>query len=473
MKLKKLLGFVIVTLMVLSLAAGCESSDNPPASEGNVTTPGDSVPGTPSEGTSENVRDLNGMEVTIGIFWAPDDSDPETDFGRARLAYLEEMQRKHNFTIKQVQIATQASMTDIVNASIITGNPAASICTLEPDRVISMHRQGMFFDVGSLSVDLHAEKWNRHIIEAMTFDGGIYGFVQGYNPWNAGVVFFNKNVLSEAGIDPESIYDLQAANEWTWDAMLNMALQVTRDIDNDGVPDYYGFCTFSRDTLVNTVFSNGGRFVNKDENGRFVNATHTNEFLLAAEWVHNLEKLGLLQPAPEGAAWNWWIEGFNEGRAAFRVHQDYSKSDMQSTTFDWGVVLFPRGPLAEKQMAAYYENINIIPKNFSQEEADDILFAYDLYTDPVPGFEDDDDAWKYGLFNAYRDFRSIDDTVEMLRTGDYTAIRYEFIIPGFTSGEIADHIWNLERTPAQLVDEASQEWNVLIDQANRWVFGDN
>jgi len=488
MKLKKILGLLIVFVMMLSLTAGCDGETPETPVGGTTTTPQNTGGGTdhPTPGGDDNTsgeRNLGGLEVTIGIWWTPEDSDPETEFGRARLAYLNDMQSKYNFTIRQTYITGHSGMAQIARASIIAGKPDATIFTLDPSNVLAMYKDGLFLDVGSLpSVDLHAEKWNRHIIDAMTFDGGIYGFVHGYNQWNAGVVFFNKNVLRESGIDPDVIYDLQAGTgewtsaagttytEWVWDAMLAMAEQATR-LNADGTYASYGFCTFSKDTLTNAIFSNGGRYIGKDENGRFINATNTTAFLRATEWVQNLQYNNLLQPPPEGNDWNWWIEGFNEGRAAFRVHQDYSKSDMKNTTFDWGIALFPRGPDATQMMSAYYENINVVPRTFV-DVADDIMFAYDLYTEPVPGFEDDDDAWKYGAYNDYRDMRAVDETLAMIRTGDYTAVRFEFIIPGFDTGEIADTMWNLEATPAELVEAASQEWNRWIEQANGWIFGE-
>jgi len=418
-------------------------------------------------------RDLGGLEVTIGIWWTPEAFDPATEFGRARLDYLTEIQSNHNFTIKEEYVTSHSQMSPVVKASVLVGTPVASVITLDPSNVLSMHKDGFFYDVGSLpSVNLRDEKWNRHVTEAMTFDGGIYGFANGYSQWNAGVVFFNKDVLREAGIDPETIYDMQANNTWTWDVMLDMAERVTQDIDGDGIVDFYGFCTFSKEMLTNAVFSNGARFADRDENGRFYNATNTTAFLRATEWVQSLQQKGLIQPPPSTADWNWWIEGFNEGRAAFRVHQDYSKNHMQNTTFDWGMVLFPRGPDADGMMSAYFENINIIPRIFSAEEADNIMFAYDLYTEPVPGFENDYDAWKYGAYNDHRDMRAVDETLALIRTGDFISFRYDYIIPGFDPGEITDTIWNLEAPPAILIEAASQYWNIWIEEANYWIFGE-
>jgi len=233
------------------------------------------------------------------------------------------------------------------------------------------------------------------------------------------------------------------------------------------LPDRYGFCTFSEDTLTNAVLSNGGRYIVKDDNGRFINATNTTAFLRAAEWVQSLRYNNLLQPPPEGNDWNWWIEGFNEGRAAFRVSQVRSIYDLQDVEFGWGMVLFPRSNDSAQLITAYYDSILVISANKTAEEADNIMFAYDLYTD----FEEKD-TWKEVAYSLCDDSRAVDETLAMIRTGDYTAVKFEFIIPGFDTGEIADTMWNLEATPAELVEAASQEWNRWIEQANGWIFGE-
>ena len=98
------------------------------------------------------------------------------------------------------------------------------------------------------TIDLSGEKWNKADNDFMTKDGKVYGVHVGKTEPRS-CIFFNKRVLSEAGIDPESIYDAQADGTWTWDMMLNIMEQVQRDVDNDGINDIYGM-TGSGDDLA-------------------------------------------------------------------------------------------------------------------------------------------------------------------------------------------------------------------------------
>ena len=71
------------------------------------------------------------------------------------------------------------------------------------------------------TIDLSGEKWNKAALDVMTKDGKVYGVHVGKTEPRS-CIFFNKRVLKEAGIEPESIYDAQADGTWTWDMMLGI-----------------------------------------------------------------------------------------------------------------------------------------------------------------------------------------------------------------------------------------------------------
>lgn len=53
-------------------------------------------------------------------------------------------------------------------------------------------------------------------------------------------MYFNKQVLRNAGIDPDSIYDAQKKGTWTWDMFEKLIAKCQKDLDGDGVDDVYG-----------------------------------------------------------------------------------------------------------------------------------------------------------------------------------------------------------------------------------------
>ena len=74
------------------------------------------------------------------------------------------------------------------------------------------------YDLSTLDcLDFSADKFARNKLhEQYSLGSSIYGFFPGYTEPGTGV-YFNKDVLKKAGIDPDSIYDLQKKGKWTWD----------------------------------------------------------------------------------------------------------------------------------------------------------------------------------------------------------------------------------------------------------------
>ncbi|MCL2107959.1 MAG: extracellular solute-binding protein [Oscillospiraceae bacterium] len=487
MRFKKFMQFFIVAALAIGLMTACNDTPDPGNTGGrdnpNPTVEGETQGGGENTGgggggmsydlcpCNDPTRDLGGAHVILGNWWQGPPTPPTTQYAEDTEAYRNMIQEKHNFTIVEERIATYDSMPDIATLSFMSGDPAASIFTLDSSDTMSMFRRGVFYPLSDApSFNPYDEKWNQLVVESMTFDDVVYGFAHGYEP--RGGVFFNKNVLEEAGIDPESIYDHQAANTWTWDVFNEMCRTVTRDTTGNGEIDVFGITAFHTRTLDAALASNNARYVGRDADGRFFNASLSNEFLEAAVFVHNLAMNGFVRPEPDGVEWNWFIEGFNEGNAAFRIAEEHSKSDLRDVSFDWGFVFFPRGPQNDRVISTYRENIRFVPANgFTPQEVDDILFAFDLFTERTPGWEDDEMAWKYGAYPDYRDLRAVDETLAMMSTGANGNLSLEPYIIGFQTGRVSWDIWNPEYTPMELIEGARAEWESFIDAANVAYFG--
>ena len=58
---------------------------------------------------------------------------------------------------------------------------------------------------------------------------------------------------------------------------------------------------------------------------------------------------------------------------------------------DFGFVCFPKGPNATDYRNCYTDNVYAIPACYDADKAWKIAFALNVYTDPVPGYEDYND----------------------------------------------------------------------------------
>jgi ABC-type glycerol-3-phosphate transport system substrate-binding protein len=332
---------------------------------------------------------------------------------------------------------------------------------------MALQSQKLFYPISDLpSVDFTKDTlaWNQNSINAATFDGKVYGFSVGYGEGDG--VFFNKRLLEEAGISPDAPYDMQKDGTWTWENFLDMCKKVTRDTDNDGNIDVYAIAPNGGDTLNDAVWSNGANYVEKDATGKFVNASTRPEFLQALQFTVSLNNEKVLMPQPEGSEWNWYERAFYEGKSVFWPAPTWQVGNVKNNlSDDYGLVMFPKGPSSTDYCNAVADSLMCIPSTFSAQEADDIMFAYQLWVKPVEGYNDPD-SWKSGAYQNYRDERAVDETLAMMHSGNNTTVGYHNFVTGLNIFDIADNMWKEGADPAQLIESAGPKWNALIDEVN-------
>jgi ABC-type glycerol-3-phosphate transport system substrate-binding protein len=315
-------------------------------------------------------------------------------------------------------------------------------------------------------------EWNSMVTKAFTFGGKTYAFYT--NPGgsyggsqHAQVLFFNKRLFREAGLDPDLPYIMQKDGTWTWDNFLEISRKLTRDLDNDGVVDTYSMTMdLSTEILDAIVASNGANYIDRDASGKFVNATNRPEFLEALQFGIRLKNEGVLMPRPsEDSNWDWYKANFTDGKVAMRIEPQYVVNELGNMKDDWGMVLFPKGPRAKDYAVFIDENVMVIPSTYKPAEVDRILTAVQAWNVPQS------DDWKAGMYNNYRDSRAVDETVVMIRDPKYHIFKNHIFIAGLERGDIAWQMWWHEGDPAELVEAVSQSWGALVNDANSIVTG--
>jgi len=418
-------------------------------------------------------RTLNGMNIVIGNWWSDYDVNtfrPRSDYEERQLDYRRRLTRQYSFTMANKNIASWNEMAQVAATSIMAGRPAATVFVMQPDWALALYRQNLLYPVSTRrTVNWNATspvEWNRQVNTAFTFGGRTFAFADGYGgSLHAAVVFWNKRLFREAGLDPNLLYDLQRAGTWTWDRFLDIAKQLTRDIDNDGIIDTYAMpADLSTEILDALVSSNGAMYVDRDRNGRLVLATGRPAFVEAVQFYMRLRDEGVMKPKPEGAnvPWNWHIPEFNDGRVAMRIDQQYlATNDLRNMRDEWGMVLPPRGPRVRNYVVFNDENVMVIPaRGFTDAQVDAIVWAVQSWVTPV------DTNWRLAEYPNYRDRRAVDETVALIRDQRLWQWKYHLHVPGLNRGAIAWEIWHHDGEPAQLIEAVSQAWNNLIADAN-------
>ena len=412
--------------------------------------------------------DLGGMDIVIRDWWSGDPAEPTNDYEEARDEYREWIQETYNFTICQQAISDWTSTpADFVDYAT-TGGDENYIWILRDDPAItSALSSGLMYDLATLDcLDFSLPKFQRNKLHEQYAKGdSIYAMYAGYSEPRTGV-YFNKRLLNDAGIDPETIYDMQADGTWTWDAFEEMMAAVQRDIDNDGVIDIYGLTLNEGNMTTIAVFSNNGSYIGKNDDGYFYNL-ESPETLEALEWtVDMFTKYDL--PDPEGAEWDYYKEAFINGQAAFMVEDEYAGTPgnfLQDMEDEVGFVMFPKGPQRDDYINVWSNNPVAIPACYDADKAWKLAFAWNLYTDQPAGYEDYMDLSNAaaGIF----DMRAIDETIPMMMDEDHGTVAYHGLIPNLSLGE--QFVWNI--APGSVVSEQVEAirdtWKAYVDEANK------
>lgn len=418
-----------------------------------------------------NVYDLDGMEVIIRDWWYQE-TEPQNAMDEAREEYLDWAQETYHFTVKRQAISTWADVpTDFVNyATAGDDNNYLFVLRTGAELQAAMDAE-LMYDLATLDcLDFSEPKWVSGVHNLYSKNGKIY-CMRGEEPEPRGGIFFNKRLLTEAGIDPEQIYELQENMEWTWDKFEELCEQIYADTDNDGVIDRWPIITFNDSFYNEAVFSNNGDYVGM-ENGKYVNKLESAETLDALNWARSM-LTKYRKPDPEGANWDYWATGFINGEAAFLADEAYnaapynpedtSAGKWAAMKDDFGFVCFPMGPKASDYTNIYNDNVFAIPACYDADRAWKIAFVYDLYTEPTPGFEDQS-ASLSSYYSKFRDMESVDYTIKRMLTNG--RVTYHSLIGGLDMGN--DLLWKFQddNTPAQQAEAIRNTWDAYIAKAN-------
>lgn len=418
-----------------------------------------------------NTVDLGGIEVIIRDWFTPGDGtrpEAEDAYNEARNEYLDWAEETYNFTVKQMTISDWGSTPqDFADYATLGGDEYYIFTLRQCAEAFAAMNSGLMYDVASLGVfDFSEKKWQGHgVQDVYSIGDAVYAF-RGIEPEPRGGLYFNKRLLSEAGINPQQIYDWQESGEWTWAKFEEVCSQVQADTDNDGVIDRFGMANFNSDFFPIAVYSNNADFVKRID-GKFVNTVESEETLEALNWALDMwDKYDAHVAYPEDASWDYWNTAYSTGMAVFNVAECYKAGQFNSMGMedDFGFVCFPMGPKATDYTNCLNDNIFAIPACYDADKAWKCAFVYDIFTEPIPGFEDYS-GYKSSYYSTMRDTESVDLTVNrMLSNGRMT---FHTIVPGFDiSGGL---IWaiNKDNTPAQQAEAMRDTWNAYIDEANK------
>lgn len=219
----------------------------------------------------------------------------------------------------------------------LSAKAAPDIMQVGDDAVPSFVEKGAFIPL----TDLMAENafdpsiYLPGLLEPGQVNGIQYLLPKDYSPL---AVYYNKDIFDAAGID----YPREG---WTWDDMLDIALDLTQDTDGDGRIDIWGLQLPATWTtgFEYWVAAAGGSLIS--ENGKeFVGYMDSPETIRAIQFYADLYNKYRVSPPPADLnAWGGGNTEFANGKAAMYLFGRWPQAGfLENPNIDLGVVAPPQ-----------------------------------------------------------------------------------------------------------------------------------
>ena len=344
-KLKLTLLLSVLFMLVFGLAA-CGGDDEPAASDdkpGEVETDDDNetadepedTEGDEAEDAGEKYEgvDLGGRVIRIANHWdmTPTGGTELSDQFVQRHADIEE---KYNITIEYVEVTWDEKIPTLTN-SILANEPFADLVSITSDQASALVQEEYLIPINDLT-DMNTINLSDTLIDIGTIGEDLYMLNQVVN--QSGGLFYNKTMFDQAGLDDP--YDLYQAGEWTWDAMLEAAKELTAG-------EQYGLGSDGHGLARWLVFSNEADILNMET---FEVGIDSPEALEAYEFFASLyHEHNVIKPN-DGDNYGDPKRFFNEGLVGMVDGYSWEMDGRSDLPFEWGYVMYPKGPNASDHM---------------------------------------------------------------------------------------------------------------------------
>lgn len=143
------------------------------------------------------------------------------------------------------------------------------------------------------SLNTENEWWDQSFNESMIINGCLYftlGDIGIHNKNATPVIYFNKNLAVDLGINPMDLYDMVREGKWTFDRAYEYAKKLSVDLDDNGKIDYkdqVGWAGQADDTW-NFFFGSGERIVSISPDGGLELTMFNSRSVDVAEKMYNM-----------------------------------------------------------------------------------------------------------------------------------------------------------------------------------------
>lgn len=310
----------------------------------------------PAAADEEKQYDLGGRVVTIA-HWYDKTPNPGSATYAEQMALIEHINEKYNCDLQFTSTGDWHSYQSVINMQVVNGEKIADAFWSHYVSTVPL-----WVDTGAVVAlddyfDFSRDTWNKSVDDEWLYHGKHYGITPGYDGDYAlgHVILFNKRICAENGITDEYLYELQANGEWTWEKLRELAIKCTKDTNNDGEIDVYGYGSYGAcpTTPEAFVYSNGAQPVTVDEDFHYTYNLDDPAVLEAIRFCYDLYWVD--QVCYTGSTkWGSWEGMWRMGKTAFYEVACWNMYEYFEDLEDdeIGILLIPKGPQADDYVNA-------------------------------------------------------------------------------------------------------------------------
>jgi len=359
---------------------------------------------------------------------------------------LAEAQQRFNFTFRY-EVVGWDEYVEMAMARLLAGDSEYDVWMMGQPHFVQLVGNNALLAVDDILPEGYYDDADSTVVQrvnSLKVKGKTYAFYTWQNVLND-MVFcvFNKDIFEREGLpDPYELYD---KGEWTWDTVEKIALQATKDTDNDGEIDQYGIGEMR--TLF-TLIPNEAKTVELVD-GKYVFAFNKPEALAAINLVYRWRTLLKISQG------TWDISEFSAGTRAMTGIIGWQFWNLRNTDINYGVVPLPKGPNATKyrfpidKVSMFY-----LPANSKEPEK---LIALVKYLSPTA------ERLQQGMFDEWIPMWVRDEKSAMIMYDAIENWEGEFDLMEGSLNIPLDPVFNGEKSAAAYIDEIYPQIQSQID----------
>jgi len=294
--------------------------------------------------------------------------------------------------VQQNQINEMAAM---IKKTVTAGDDLYDMTLLHCISAVSdMVTTGMLFNLDELPyIDMQADWWNRTQMDVLRLGKNTYFGVNDYMIPCPYAVFFNKGMIEDNNM--ENPYELVYEGKWTMDTMIDMAVEITRDLNGDGQhtedADIYGMSAPEPSKYNSFVIGSNQFLTSRTENGRIYVDCNTEKMYSIVEILYKAANNPgtLFMPAGEPEINQF---DFDSGRLLFRLDTIANAVLFREYESDIGILPYPKFDEAQENYVSLdWGGLMCVPATIQEHDKVGAvleLLAYESGDTVIPAYYD-------------------------------------------------------------------------------------